>query len=401
MAKKSSGKKTFFGKEAAIALSVIVLILMPAFVLVFRTENFNSKAANITPSGEAMPVGDLANWKQVFTEDFPTDVPIGQFPGTVYQSKWGVYLDGWKDTSKNGTYMPSKVLSVSGGVLDYYIHTENNVRMVSAPLPKLPAPQTYGRYSVRFKSDPIAGYKNAWLLWPDSEVWSDGEIDFPEGNLDGTIEGFSHCVGNPEQNCLAINTGKPFTSWHTATTEWIPGRVTFYLDGIQVGTTTSGVPNKPMHWVLQTETNLEGIIPDASAAGHVQIDWVAAYSYCPTCTPTTPSTMPTVDPSAPTSTPVPADTTPPSVTLTSPREGSSVFRNANLTLTANANDASGISKVEFYVNGTIICTDTAVPYSCSWGVPNAKKQSYTLTAKAFDTKNNSATSAPVRITTKN
>jgi hypothetical protein len=51
----------------------------------------------------------------------------------------------------------------------------------------------YGRYSVRFKADPLAGFKIAWLLWPDSGVWPrDGEIDFPEGELDLTIYGAAH-----------------------------------------------------------------------------------------------------------------------------------------------------------------------------------------------------------------
>jgi hypothetical protein len=32
-----------------------------------------------------------------------------------------------------------------------------------------------------------------------------------------------------------------------------------------------------MHWVLQTETSLSGSAPSDSAAGNVQIDWVAVY----------------------------------------------------------------------------------------------------------------------------
>jgi hypothetical protein len=32
-----------------------------------------------------------------------------------------------------------------------------------------------------------------------------------------------------------------------------------------------------MHWVLQTETRLNGGPPPAGANGHVQIDWVAAW----------------------------------------------------------------------------------------------------------------------------
>ena len=37
------------------------------------------------------------------------------------------------------------------------------------------------------------GYKVAWLLWPKSGVWPrDGEIDFPEADLIGTISAFMH-----------------------------------------------------------------------------------------------------------------------------------------------------------------------------------------------------------------
>src|ERR1700686_1550822 len=52
--------------------------------------------------GTGMPRGDLPGWHQIFAEDFATAVPVGSFPGPVYQSKWGVYPDGWHDTSRNG-----------------------------------------------------------------------------------------------------------------------------------------------------------------------------------------------------------------------------------------------------------------------------------------------------------
>ena len=139
-----------------------------------------------------MPVGDITDangsWHQVFAEDFNTPVPLGSFPGPVYGGRWGVYPNGWHDTSGNGTYYPSRVLSVNNGLLNMYLHTEiiNGVavHMVSAPVPRLPgstgfAGQAFGRYSVRFHIDPVPGYKTAWLLWPDSNVWpAGGEIDF-------------------------------------------------------------------------------------------------------------------------------------------------------------------------------------------------------------------------------
>ena len=231
-----------------------------------------------------MPIGDLPGWHQIFAEDFATNVPVGSFPGTVYGAKWAVYPDGWKDTTGNGTYYGSKVLSVSNGVLNMYIHTENGIHMVAAPVPRLPGiatfkGQTYGRYSVRFRADAIAGYKTAWLLWPDSGVWpGDGEIDFPEGDLISKISAFMH-FANPNGGQDAFPTAVTYGAWHIATTEWSPGKVVFILDGTVIGTSITQVPFHPMHYVLQTESCLDCGVPSNTAAGYVQVDWVAIYSH--------------------------------------------------------------------------------------------------------------------------
>ena len=92
-------------------------------------------ASSSSPSGETMPVGDIPGWRQIFADDFLTDVPVGNFPSAV-SAKWDAYPDGWKDTSKHGTYFPSKVVSIQNGVLNLHLHTENGVHMVSAPEPK-------------------------------------------------------------------------------------------------------------------------------------------------------------------------------------------------------------------------------------------------------------------------
>jgi hypothetical protein len=228
-----------------------------------------------------MPTGDLPGWKQVVAEDFRIDVPIGQFPGTVYGPVWRGYDHPYKDTSKHGRYLPGKVISVRDGILDMFIRTEGGVHMVAAPIARATERQRYGRYSVRFRSDPIPGYKVAWLLWPSSNVRDEGEIDFPEGDLDGRIAAFSHCVNDQRRNCFAKTTDERFPEWHTATTEWTPGRVTFFLDGERIGSTTNRIPSTPMKWVLQTETALGGTEPSDSARGHVQIDWAVAYAYRP------------------------------------------------------------------------------------------------------------------------
>jgi len=232
-----------------------------------------------------MPVGNLPGWTQVFADNFTEHVPVGSFPAAV-SAKWTAYPNGWHDTSGNGTYEPSKVVSIRNGVMNLYLHTQNGIHMVSAPEPIIHgAPGReggllYGRYVVRFKADPVPGYKTAWLLWPDSGNWRDGEIDFPEGGLTGTISAFMHHKGNPNAQD-AYPTSATYGTWHTAVIQWTPRAVTFVLDGRVIGTSTNSanIPSTPMHWVLQTETQLSGGPPANSAAGNVQIDWVTVYKH--------------------------------------------------------------------------------------------------------------------------
>ena len=240
----------------------------------------SSTGTTSTPVMGDAPSGDLPGWYQTFREDFPSgDVTLGSWPGQ-YGDRWDAYPEPWRDTSGNGIYSPARVLSISHGVLDMYLHSEQGQPYVAAPEPRLNGPdgrgQRYGRYSVRFRADAVPGYKTAWLLWPDSNRRREGEIDFPEANLDSTING---CVHKADHNRgqQKFPTGKTFAKWHIATIEWVPGRVTFILDGKTIGTTTKKVPSEPMHWVLQTETEIDGRRPSHSAAGHVQVDWVAAY----------------------------------------------------------------------------------------------------------------------------
>jgi hypothetical protein len=96
----------------------------------------------------------------------------------------------------------------------------------------------------------------------------------------------------------------------------------------------------------------------------------------------------------------PVDTVAPTVSITSPTNNSLVTRNSNVTITANAFDQYSVSKVEFYVNGVLKCTDTTSPYSCVWLVPNSKNVQYNLSAKAYDTSNNSTVSVNVKVTSR-
>ena len=201
-----------------------------------------------------------------------------------HAGKLHVYENGWRDTSGqvNGTpsiYEPTTVLSVADGCLVKTLHNSGQGARSAAIV--VGGDQLGGRYAVRFKAEAVPGFKTAWLLWPRSEVWPrDGEIDFPEGSLDDRISGFMHRQGataGDDQD--STSSSAKYTAWHTAIIEWIPGtRCTFILDGVVLGSWTSRVPTTPMHWVLQTESNIGGTQAPVGTSGRVWIDWIAKYS---------------------------------------------------------------------------------------------------------------------------
>ena len=70
-----------------------------------------------------------------------------------------------------------------------------------------------------------------------------------------------------------------------------------------------------------------------------------------------------------------------------------------MSIAATAADNRAVSKVLFYVNNVLKCTDTTASYTCSWAVPSQRGARYTLTVRAYDSSNNTA-SASVTVTSK-
>jgi hypothetical protein len=89
---------------------------------------------------------------------------------------------------------------------------------------------------------------------------------------------------------------------------------------------------------------------------------------------------------------------PPTVTLTSPAAGAVFTLGTSITLTATATDPDGsIAKVEFYRSGTILIgTSSSAPFTAVWSGSTAGTHS--LTAKAYDNRNATATSSSVTVT---
>jgi poly(hydroxyalkanoate) depolymerase family esterase len=93
------------------------------------------------------------------------------------------------------------------------------------------------------------------------------------------------------------------------------------------------------------------------------------------------------------------DTTAPTVNVTAPSASDTL--SGTVDVTANASDGSGVSKVEFYVDGALASTDTTSPFVFTWNTAGAANGAHTLMAKAYDAANNLSTDNDTSVTVSN
>ena len=94
------------------------------------------------------------------------------------------------------------------------------------------------------------------------------------------------------------------------------------------------------------------------------------------------------------------DITPPTVIITSPQDGSTVYE--IVTITCMSSDNEGVEKVELWVNGvTTGVTDNSEPYSFNWNTTTIEDGNYTIIIRSYDTSDNTTDSEPVALTVDN
>lgn len=92
----------------------------------------------------------------------------------------------------------------------------------------------------------------------------------------------------------------------------------------------------------------------------------------------------------------PTTNPPPSVSITSPINGTQFNVGAIIGINVSATDNGFVSKVDFLANGSFLASDATVPYGIAIGGMPAGN--YVLTAKAYDNLNAATISAPVTVT---
>ncbi len=146
--------------------------------------------------------------------------------------------------------------------------------------------QTYGRWEFRARTDKGRGRGSAILLWPDSlNKDADGELDMMEVPREDRSQ--AHFVIHySAQNKLAGNkVGGDFSQWHTFAMDWLPDRITWYVDGVKQFETfdKNVIPTSRMHLAIQLDMGPfeEWILaPDHTTPPEVslEVDWVRVYA---------------------------------------------------------------------------------------------------------------------------
>ena len=262
---------------AAVLVIVVVTVTLthqgPPASPVGHTPIPPTSSAGHTP----MPTGVSGDWTLKFD---------GEFNGTSLDTtKWST---GWygsgitapANEQENDCYNPAQV-AVGGGVLSLSLiqksETCGDTEPYAAGLISTAGKFsfTYGLVEARVWLPGVPGSPGEVANWPgiwaDGQNWpQDGEIDIAEG-IGGQVCAHLHSAVNPEGIGPGGGSGCPsgtYTEgWHTFAANWQPGSITYYYDGVDIGSVTSGVTSAPMFLVLDYAA--QGVA-DASAAMKVE-----------------------------------------------------------------------------------------------------------------------------------
>jgi beta-glucanase (GH16 family) len=226
-----------------------------------------ANGANGAASGSGGSSG--INWRPVGGDEFNGPA--------VDESAWNAYNS--KGAFGNGLRRP-EAISQADGLLKITARGDVSGGMAHQ------SGQLYGRWEFRARTQPGRGFGSAILLWPDSEQFpEDGELDIME--VPGENRDLAHFVVHwSEANKVhGTRVAGDYSQWHTFALEWLPDRITWFVDGVKQYENTDPVviPTKPMHMTIQLDQGpFQNWIkaPDETTPAEVslEVDWVRIYA---------------------------------------------------------------------------------------------------------------------------
>lgn len=316
-----------------VKVTVKIIRLNKLYVFGFVATLFVSLSLLVTPTASAFssaqPYGQPGAWNMIFEDNFD---------GTSLDTtKWRPNWLGSSDTAittpinslEKNCYNPANV-SVSGGSL--VLRATANTSSTCKDRSNSQAAYSSGMIESRGKAggDFAYGYMEASILMPAGPdhqsvwpaFWSDGsplnwpstgEIDVVECyGTDASCSYHYHYSGGGPGGTIPVSGST--TGFHVYAANWEPGKITWYIDGIQAGTQTSGVVSNNMFLIANLGMiGTSGTVPQEMKIDYIRVWKKSTSTPSPTPVSTTtsvPTIVPTIPPTVgptvtPTSTPKP------------------------------------------------------------------------------------------------
>lgn len=214
-----------------------------------------------------------SNWKLTFNSDFSgTKINTKVWATCYWWVKQGQGCTNFGTGKELEWYQPSQV-QVKDGVLHMVAQ-----RAKTAGVVKSGAPKSYVCRSGMVTTGPSFSYKYGLLqitaripynkeLWPAfwlvaaNRQWPP-EIDVLEHwNSDLNAKIYLHPKTGPRQGGPIYTPGDLSKGWHTFRVYWTKTQVTWFIDGVQVFTSKTGVPQQAMYLIM----NLADVAAGTSA----------------------------------------------------------------------------------------------------------------------------------------
>jgi hypothetical protein len=213
------------------------------------TAHNSSSTASTGVAPPPPPPPTSGGWTLVETNDFTT------MDSTTLTNRFYI-KNGFNGTSGDGYYHTDRTTLQAAGLTiqpdqDFIGGFDSKKR-----------PMIYGKWDVWFQETGGRGYKGVIFLWPDSEVWADGEYDFVEmtDSTGATFQIFFHKPGTPTDNSKQTRVSLNIvTSIQKVSMEWLPDRATVLANDIkvyEVANDSAWIAKKPMHLVVQVDVGI-------------------------------------------------------------------------------------------------------------------------------------------------
>jgi beta-glucanase (GH16 family) len=228
-------------------------------------------------SNSPQPVGNISgNWNLAFGSEFNGPA----LDSSQWSTGWfGSGITKGINSAETECMDPSQVTLVNGALNLTAIAKAETCSGVTQPYTSGMVTTngrftfTYGFMEARIWLPGTTSISDWPAFWADGQSWpTNGENDVVEG-LGGLAQAHFHNASGT----LGPLTGRgTFTGgWHTFAADWEPGSVTYFYDGVKLGSFTSGITSAPMYLILDMAVSGSSVFTPAT----MKVDYVRVWQH--------------------------------------------------------------------------------------------------------------------------